>query len=64
MFFFFDNQFFFNFSFSCTCLMGMFKKTEYNSMCKTFTEVFLIARVPHSMIPKYHTTFVVGSLTA
>ena len=32
------------------CLMGMFKKTEYNPICKVFTEVFLIARIPHSTI--------------
>ena len=28
--------------------MGKFKKTEYNPICKVFTEVFLIARIPHS----------------
>ena len=50
MFFFFDNQFFFNFSFSCTCLMGMFKNIEYNLMCKVFAEDFLIARTPHSTV--------------
>ena len=37
----------FFFSFSCMCLMGTFKKTEYNPSCKVFTEVFLIARIPH-----------------
>ena len=48
MFFFFYNQISFPFSCSCTCLMGTFKKTEYNPICKVFTEVFLIARIPHS----------------
>ena len=47
MFFFFYNQISFPFSCSCTCLMGTFKKTEYNPICKVFTEVFLIARIPH-----------------
>ena len=28
-------------------LMGKFKKTEYDSICKVFTEDFLIARIPH-----------------
>ena len=27
--------------------MGTFKKIEYNPICKVFTEVFLIARIPH-----------------
>ena len=45
---FFYNQISFPFFFSCTCLMGKFKKTEYNPICKVFTEVFLIARIPHS----------------
>ena len=30
--------------------MDTFKKTEYNPICKVFTEVFLIARIPHSTI--------------
>ena len=46
---FFYNQIF-PFSFSCTCLMDTFKKTEYNPISKVFTEVFLIARIPHSTI--------------
>ena len=50
MFFFFYNQIFFLFSFSYMCLMGTFKKTECNSMCKVFTEIFLIARIPHSTV--------------
>ena len=37
-FFFFYNKVFF--SFSCTYLMGTFKKPEYNPMCKVFTEAF------------------------
>ena len=32
------------------CLMGTFKKTEYNLICKVFTEVFLIAEIPHSTV--------------
>ena len=43
MFFFFYNQISFSIYFSCTCLMGMFKKTEYNPICKVFTEAFFIA---------------------
>ena len=50
MFFFFYNHFFFTFLFSCTCLMGKFKKTEYNPICKVFAEVFLIVRVPHCTV--------------
>ena len=50
MFFFFFTQVSFPFSFSCTCLMGTFKKTEYNLICKVFTEVFLIARIPYSIV--------------
>ena len=30
--------------------MDTFKKTEYNPISKVFTEVFLIARIPHSTI--------------
>ena len=30
--------------------MGKFKKTEYNPICKVFTQVFLIARIPHSTV--------------
>ena len=30
----------FSFTIKCTCLMGTSKKTEYNSICKVFTEVF------------------------
>ena len=73
MFFFFYNQISFPFSFSCTCLMGTFEKTECNSMCKVFTEVFLIARIPHSTVLIHFVqrekailnlvTVVVGSLT-
>ena len=37
MFFFFYNQIYFPFSFSCACLMGKFKKTEYNPIYKAFT---------------------------
>ena len=37
-------------SFSCTFLMATFKMTEYNPVCKVFTEVFLIARIPHSTV--------------
>ena len=50
MFFFFYNQIYFPFSFSCTCLMGLFKKTEYSLICKVFNEVLLIARIPHSTV--------------
>ena len=42
MLFFFYNQIYFSFSFSYTCFTGTFKKTEYNSICKLLTEVFLI----------------------
>ena len=49
MLFFFYNQVSFPF-FYCTCLMGTFKKTEYNLICKVFTDVFLIARIPHSLV--------------
>ena len=38
---------YFPFSFSCTCLMGLFKKTEYSLICKVFNEVLFIARIPH-----------------
>ena len=34
----------------CTCLMNTLKKTEYNSICTVFTEVFLIARIPNSIV--------------
>ena len=52
MFFFcfFCNQISFLFSFSCTCLMGTFKNTEYNKICKVFSEVFLITRIPYSAV--------------
>ena len=30
--------------------MVKFKKAEYNRICKVFTEVFLIARIPHSTV--------------
>ena len=30
--------------------MGMFKNTEYNKICKVFTEVFLITRIPYSAV--------------
>ena len=46
----FTTIFFFTFLFSCTCLMGKFKKTEYNPICKVFAEVFLIVRVPHCTV--------------
>ena len=49
MLFFFYNQISFPF-FYCTCLMGTFKKTEYNLICKVFRDVFLIARMPHSIV--------------
>ena len=50
--------------------MGMFKKTEYNPICKVFTEVFVIARIPHFTVPIHLekgkgnlVTVAVGSLT-
>ena len=46
IFFFFYDQI----SFSCTCLMDTFKKTEYNPICKIFLEVFLVARIPHPTV--------------
>ena len=49
MLFFFYNQFFFSFSFSCTCLMGTFKKTDCNPICMVFIEVFLVPRISHSI---------------
>ena len=27
--------------------MDTFEKTEYNPICKVFTQVFLMARIPH-----------------
>ena len=48
--FFFHIQISFPFFFSCTCLVGKFKKAEYTLICKVFTEVFLIARIPHSTV--------------
>ena len=48
--FFFYNQIYFPFSFSCTCLMGMLEKTEYNLICNIFSEIFLITRIPHSTV--------------
>ena len=47
MLYFFYNQILFPFSFYCTCLMGTFKKTEYDPIYKVFTEIFLIAIIPH-----------------
>ena len=50
--------------------MGMFKKTEYNPICKVFMEVFVIARIPHFTVLIHLekgkgnlVTIVVGSLT-
>ena len=42
MYFFFHNQIYFSFSWGCL------KKTKYNLICKVLTEVYLIARIPHS----------------
>ena len=53
MFFFFYNKISFPFSFSCPCLMGMLKNTEYYLISKLFAEVFLIARIPHSTVLIY-----------
>ena len=50
IFFFFYNQISFSFSFLFKCLMGMFKKSEYNSIFKVFTEFFLNTRIPHSTV--------------
>ena len=50
MFFFFYNQVFFPFSFSCMFLLDTFKKTECSPICKVFTEVFLITKIPHSTV--------------
>ena len=49
--------------------MGTFNKTEYNPICKVFTEVFLVARIPcsNSFLSKEESnlvTIVVSSLTA
>ena len=30
--------------------MDTFKMTEYNRICKVFTDVFLIVRIPHSTV--------------
>ena len=67
LFFFFSHKI----SFSCTCLMGTFKKTEYNPTSKVFTEVFLIAWIPHPTFlihlcqrEKATVTVLVSSLTA
>ena len=40
MLFFFHNQIYFPFSFSCTFLIGTLKKTEYNSIHKVFASFF------------------------
>ena len=48
--FFFFYKFLFLFLFLVMCLMSKFKKTEYNLICKVFTEVFLITRIPHSTV--------------
>ena len=48
MFFFFYNQI--SFSFAFTFLIGTFKKTDYNPICKVFTEVFLS---PEFHIPQF-----------
>ena len=53
-FFFFLQSNFFSFFFFLHvfngCLMGTFKNTEYNKICKVFTEVFLITRIPYSAV--------------
>ena len=36
--------------FCCMCFMGTFKKTEYDLICKAFTGVFSIAKIPHSTV--------------
>ena len=46
----FTNKFLFLFLSLVMCLMSKFKKTEYNLICKVFTEVFLITRIPHSTV--------------
>ena len=33
-----------------TCLMGTFKMTEYNMICKVFTKFFLITWNPHCAV--------------
>ena len=43
-------SFSFSFSFSCTYLMGKLKMTEHNPISKVFTEIFLIARIPHHTV--------------
>ena len=45
-----QSNFFFFLFISCKCLMGKFKKTECNPICKVFTIFFLIARIPHSTV--------------
>ena len=30
--------------------MSMFKKTEHNPICKVFTKVYAIGRIPHSTV--------------
>ena len=71
MFFFFYNQISFSFSFSRTCLMGTFKKTECNPICKVFIKVFSVLRIPYhssnsfsSKAERNYATVVAGSLTA
>ena len=70
MFFYFYNQISFSFSFSRTCLMGTFKKTECNPICKVFTKVFSVLRIPYHSSNSFSSkgernlaTVVAGSLT-
>ena len=67
----FTVKYFFSFSFSWTCLMVTFKKTEYSPICQVFTEFLLITRIRHSTVNPFSSKregnlliIVVGSLTA
>ena len=72
MFFFFYKQISFPLSFSCTCLVDTFKKTECSLICKVFTEVFFNCQnstfYSSNLFPSKRqgnlVAVVVGSLTA
>ena len=51
MLFFFQSNFFFFLLYMF--LMDRFKITEYNLICKVFTEVSLIVKIPHSTVIIY-----------
>ena len=71
MFFFFYNQISLTLSFSCTCLIGTLKKTEYNLICKVFRGFFNRQNSTFNSSDSFFSkekgnlvTIVVGSFTA